>query len=283
AAPLLRRRGPLAFGAAGGLLVGTAGFATEWGWTHLVYRLPWEPPLLPEGLVLAAVAGVAAGLLGGLIGSALRGELPRAAVARPVAAASFAVLVLVLADGLHETAPAPVGARVATSGDGVTVRLDPAAAADDATWLQVTAWQGGGLVVDRLRRRPDGSWSTTRPIPSGGDWKVVLRLQRGRAVTGAPVSLPADAAIPVGAVPAPGPAGEARAFVPDRTLLQRERKGDIPAWLWAVASVTVLAIATSFLGALAWGLGRVARATRPPAPAPRRFVRDPAVALEADV
>jgi len=47
--------------------------------------------------------------------------------------------------------------------------------------------------------------------------------------------------------------------VPDRTLLQRERKGDVPGWLWDGASAVVLALALAFLGALAWGLGRVAR------------------------
>ena len=29
---------------------GTVGFAAEWGWTHVAFRLPWEAPLLPEGL-----------------------------------------------------------------------------------------------------------------------------------------------------------------------------------------------------------------------------------------
>ena len=33
-----------------------------------------------------------------------------------------------------------------------TVTLDPRDAADDAEWLTATAWQGGGLVVDRLER-----------------------------------------------------------------------------------------------------------------------------------
>ena len=37
----------------------------------------------------------------------------------------------------------------------------------DAAWLQVTAWQGGGLVVDRLEPA-GGGWRTTRPIPLDG-------------------------------------------------------------------------------------------------------------------
>jgi hypothetical protein len=274
AALLLARRNLLAFGAVGGLLVGTAGFATEWAWTQIAFRLPWEGPLLLEGLVLAVVAGTAGGLLGGLVGMALRGELPRPAVARATAALASLALVAVLADGLYETAPPAVRAALTTTpgsgasgGVDVGARLDPAAVADDATWLQVTAWQGGGrLVVDRLVPDGAGGWRTTRPIPVDGDWKVQLRLQTGRSVLGVPVRLPADPAIPADAVLAE--TSVERTFVPDRTLLQRERKGDVPGWLWGGASALVLALAVGFLGALAWGLGRVARREQPGAPPP---------------
>ena len=40
-----------------------------------------------------------------------------------------------------------------THDGNVTFRVDPAALAADPAWLTVTAWQGGGLHVDRLRRR----------------------------------------------------------------------------------------------------------------------------------
>ena len=286
-AALLAGRRPLLLGALGGLLAGTAGFASEWGWSHVAMKLPWEAALLPEALVAAAVAGTAGGVLGGLAGAALRGELPRPAVARMTAAGAAVALVLVLADGLYETAPPPLRAALTVTpagapGDGdVAVRLDPGDAARDAAWLQVTAWQGGGLVVDRLERAPDGSWRTTRPVPLDGDWKTVLRLQSGRTVLGAPVRLPADPAIPVGAVPAR--ASVERAFVPDRTLLQRELKGDVPAWLWGGASAIVLLLALGFVGTLAWGLGRVARhAKRPPEPA-QRPSRRPTAAIISSV
>jgi hypothetical protein len=161
----------------------------------------------------------------------------------------------------------------------VGARLDPADAAADATWLQVTAWQGDGLVVDRLAPDGAGGWRTTRPIPVDGNWKVQLRLQAGRAVIGAPVRLPADPAIPADEVPA-APRVE-RAMVPDRTLLQRERKEDVPAWLWGGASAIVLALALLFLGALAWGLGRVARTATPaasPTVSPPRLTREKSAA-----
>jgi hypothetical protein len=281
AALVIGRRRPLLLGAVAGLLVGTAGFASEWAWTQVAMKLPWNGAFMPEALVAAAVAGTAAGVLGGLVGAALRGELPRPAIARTAAALASVALALAVANGLYETAPPQVTAaiEVEPAGGGgaegfVSVRLHPAGAADDASWLQVTSWQGGGLVVDGLERGGDGAWRTTRPVPIDGDWKTVVRLHSGRAVIGAPVWLPADPAIPVDEVPV-RPSVE-RAFVPDRTLLQRELKGDIPGWLWAAASAVVLGLYLGFLGTLAWGLGRVARHDKrpePERPATRRYPR----------
>ncbi len=261
AAVLLAHRGPLALGAAGGFLAGTLGFATEWGWTQVAMKLPWEPGMLPEGLLLAAVAGTAGGLLGALVGSALRGELPRPAVARPVAALGALALIAVLADGLYETTPPVVRAQVDVSGPRsgaqLDVRLDPPDVARDAAWLSATAWQDGKLVVNRLEETGAGRYRTTQPVPLDGDWKSFIRLQEGRHVLGIPVRMPADAAIPAPEVAPPG--ARERTFVGDRTLLQRERKQDVPGWLWGVASLVVLAISVTLLGTLAWGLGRVAR------------------------
>ena len=281
AAVLVARRGPLALGAAGGFLAGTLGFATEWGWTHLAMKLPWEPAILPEALILAAVAGTAGGLLGALVGCALRGELPRPAVARPVAALSALALVAVIADGVYETTPPVVRAQVDVngprSGAQLGVRLDPPDAARDAAWLSATAWQDGKLVVDRLQRTGPGEYRTTQPVPLDSDWKAFVRLQEGRHVLGIPLRMPADAAIPAPEVPPPG--ARERTFVGDRTLLQRERKPDVPGWLWGVASLVVLAISVTLLGTLAWGLARVARSGEggrpmPPRESPRRSAAD---------
>jgi hypothetical protein len=287
AAVLLVRRDRVMFGAVAGFLAGTVGFASEWAWTHVAFRLPWEEALLPEGLVVAAVAGTAAGVLGALIGLALRAELPRPVPTRALAAVASLALIAALVDGLYETAPPSVNtAMTVTPADGpgepvnVGVRLDPPDAAADATWFQVTAWQGDGLVVNRLVSDGADGWRTTQPIPVDGDWKVQLRLQTGRAVMGAPIRLPADPAIPADEVPA-APSAE-RPMAPDRTLLQRERKGDVPGWLWGGASAIVLALALVFLGALAWGLGRVARTAKPSSPPPGppapRLAREPSAA-----
>src|SRR3954454_22778856 len=76
-AALFLVRRPLAFGAVAGALAGTVGFATEWPWVDAVFRLKWTDAIMPEALIIAAIAGVAGGALGALLGLGLRGELPR--------------------------------------------------------------------------------------------------------------------------------------------------------------------------------------------------------------
>jgi hypothetical protein len=153
-----------------------------------------------------------------------------------------------------------------------TIRIDPPNAAENAAWLNVTAWQGGGLVVDELKPQGEGVYRTTKPIPVHSDWKTTLRLQRGHEVLGLPLYMPRDAAIP--APPVAAKPSFTRNFISDHRLLQRERKQGVPGWLATAAPLCVLAIALGFLATLAWGLSRTARRTAPQPPArPRREPR----------
>jgi hypothetical protein len=150
----------------------------------------------------------------------------------------------------------------------IDVALHPANAVDDPSWVTITAWQGGGLVVDPLQKTGPGTYRTTEHIPLYGDWKALLRLHDGSRLAAVPIYLPRDEAIPAPEVPAS--AHFTRPFEKEVKYLQRERKDDVPGWLFAAASFVVLAIALAFLGALAWGLGRVSRTGRAPArPEPR--------------
>jgi hypothetical protein len=91
-------------------------------------------------------------------------------------------------------------------------------------------------------------------------------------VLAAPVFLPADPAIPVGEVPVRPQI--TRALQADHEVLQRERKPDVPLWLWTAAGAVVLLLTAGLLGALSWGVGRLARATAEPTSGmSRRFVR----------
>jgi hypothetical protein len=227
-------------------------------------QLPWNGGFLPEALIASAVAGVAAGVIGGLLGAGLRGKLPALRTARTAFAGGLLAIMAVMAtflvtsepDGyratvaLTETQPAPN--REVTA----QVRIDPADAAEDANWVQMTSWQGGGRVIDRLERTGPGTYESTKPVPVHGTWKTMLRLHEGNSLLGVPVYLPEDSAIPAPEVKAEPEF--TRTFVDETQILQRELKDDVPGWIWGAASLTVLAISLSFILALAWGLGRAA-------------------------
>ena len=173
------------------------------------------------------------------------------------------MLAALVAYGLYTPTQEGVSARVAlhevggTGGREVeaTVRMSPPDAAADAEWFDVTAWQGGGLVVAPLERTAPGVYRSTEPIPVYGNWKAMIRLHDGSSLTALPIYLPRDEAIPVGEVPAP--AHFTRSFGDEHQMLQRESKGGHPA-LTAIAYSTVAAITLSLLALLAWALHRLA-------------------------
>jgi hypothetical protein len=263
AAVLLTRR-PLAFGAVAGVLIGTVGTATEWAWSHVWMPLPWPQSLLPGIVPVTILAGLAGGLLATFIGSSQRVRpepYPRGSrVLYPLAGLVIAALI---GFGLMTSPQSGVTARVQLQdvpGQGgravnATVRVDPPSAADDAKWMTTTAWQGGGLVVDRLTRVRRGVYRTNQPIPVHGSWKAEFRLHKGRSLLGVPVYLPDDPAIPAEEVAA-RPAFE-RPFVGDKKILQREAKTGAAA-LTVLAYGVVLLITLSILGLIAWALVRLA-------------------------
>ncbi|MCW2678687.1 MAG: conserved rane protein of unknown function [Frankiales bacterium] len=262
--PLLRS--PMAFGAVGGLLIGTLGSVTEAIWSYVAMPLPWTSDMRVEGLLMTVPVAVAAGLCGALLSMGVQGRLPRPALSRTVLVASLLVLTASVGNGLYATVPEGAEATVALTpaGEGMAnaeVTLDPASVADDPSWVQLTAWQGGGLVVDRLERTGPGTYRSTEPVPVDGDWKTLLRVHDGRTLAATPVFLPEDVAIDAEEVPAE--ATSTRGFVPEITLLQRERDLDAPGWLWAASNAVVLVLSLALILALAWGVGRLSRRITP--------------------
>lgn len=270
-------RRQLSFGAVAGAAIGTVGFAAQWLWSQLWMPMPWGASLLPEALLLAAAAGVAGGVIGGLIGRCLSpAGTPRQATPRGVAAGAWMVAFVCLAwplpahpvEGVTaEVRLEPVAGAGGVEDTGATraivhVRLDPPQPVDGASWFQVTAWQGagdgpGGLVLADLRDEGGGSYATTEPVPVSGPWKTLLRLHRGAELQSVPVYLPADPDIPADEVPAEPTVR--RAFVDDKSILQREAVGGTPA-LQALAYAVLALVALAWLGSLAWGLRRLERA-----------------------
>lgn len=232
------QRRPLAFGAIAGVAIGTFGLAAEWGWSHVWVVDPWPGALFPEGAILGFVMAVAAGVLGGFLGGALTPAVARPRAPRWIVPVAAGVVAAVIAFSLPDPAPsAPIRATVTTRDlappphrtIAATIHLAPADAASGADWLNVTGWQGGGSVIDHLRRVGPGTYATTKPIPVWGNWKTTLRLHKGRAVLGLPIFLPRDPAIPVGEIAAPH--SFTRAFVLDKKNLQREQKPGVASWL----------------------------------------------------
>jgi hypothetical protein len=265
AAPALARR-PLPFGAVSGVLIGTAGFAAEYGWSHAVMRLPWTSDILPEGVIMAVAGGVAGGLLGALLYLGLQGRLPRPAVARPVFAASLAVIAAAVTNGLLITVPRDVRVSVALTdvrGDaghltaGAHVTVSPADAVKTPSWVMITAWQGDGLYVDRLVALGGGAYRTRGRMPLSGQWKTLVRLHDGRSIGAVPIYLPDDPAI--GAKRLPAPQRFTRPVQDERRVLQRELKQDVRGWLWTAASAVVLCCTLALVLALGWGVARVSR------------------------
>ncbi len=256
-------RRPLLFGAVAGVLVGTLGTATEWGWTHLVQTLSWNRDVLVEGTITAVVAGVAGGLLGSLLALGLRRRLPRPAVARGVLLGCLVALAAGVANGLVATVPDDVEATFTITDvtteprtADITVQLSPADAVDDPAWVQITAWQGQGLVVDDLERIGPGRYRTTEPVPLDGTWKTLLRVHDGRELYAVPIYLPADEAIPADAIPADD--GVTRAAIPEIDVLQRELR-ESGGGLWTLANLVVLACTLALVAGISWGVGRYSR------------------------
>jgi hypothetical protein len=249
----LRVRKPLPLALTAGAAIGTVGLAAEWGWTHVWSPLPWPAALAPEGILLGFAMALAGACVGAWLGARLSQD--RTPSPRPAGVVAATAIFALTAYGLISTGDQGVRATVTLSAAGqATVRVDPPTGADDANWLTATAWQGGGLVVDRLERTAPGVYRSTRPLPLDGDWKTMIRLHSGNALTALPVYLPADPAIPVAGVPA-RPQVE-RAFGNEQKVLQRERK-TAAGWLWGTAYGIVLLIALGFLATLAWGVHRV--------------------------
>jgi hypothetical protein len=259
---------PVTFGALAGLGIGTLGLAAEWGWSHVWVVNPWPASLFPEGAIAGLIAALAGGVIGGFIGRSLtpavtrRERVPRPALAvAGIAAVATIAFLIPVNDGPGVRAAFDLNEQNTSDGKVVTgtVRLDPADAADDAYWFNVTSWQGGGhpAQIHTLDRIGPGTYRITDPIHVDGTWKATLRLHKGRELSGLPIFLPADPAIPVEAVPVQ--TQMTRTFVLDHKNLQREQKPDVPGWLTLAAYLGVGGISLVLIAVVGWGLGRLER------------------------
>ncbi|MCW2959098.1 MAG: hypothetical protein JWP18_1901, partial [Solirubrobacterales bacterium] len=262
------------FAVVAGTLVATVGTASELAWSHLWAPIAWPAHLLPEAMLRSLPVAIAGGLIAVFVAAGLQ-QRPGAAATRPRAwvmpTVALAVAVVSMAALLPTTAPAISADLTLTPAAGttadkptrdITVRFTDAKgvdAAQDADWLYAMAWQGreSRVVYGALKRVSRGVYRTTTPLPVYGTWKSIIRLHSGSIMESLPVSMPADSAIPVPAVVA-GPQ-LTRGFRPDVQVLQRERKPDVPVWLFRTASLLVALATLGLLGLMGWALVRQAR------------------------
>lgn len=266
------RRSPLWFGAVAGLLIGTVGLVVEKLWNDQVFQFAWSRDMWAEGLLMAVPVAIASGLCGSLFALGLLGRLPSRNVGRVIVSASVVVLAAAVANGLYATVPKDGSATFALTQVGTIdepevmakVTISEGVIDGDPTWVQITAWQGGGegVVTDNLRRTgtdSDGApqYASTKPVPVGGNWKTLLRVQDGRTLAAVPIYLPADG--PLDAAELPAEASFTRDFVPEIDILQRERTDDHPAWIWAAANMVVLLCSLAIILGICVSVARVSR------------------------
>ncbi len=262
------------FALASGIGIGTVGFAAQYGWSQFAEPTPWEAQLAWPGVPAAIIAATAAGILGSLLAQSLRGRLAEEPKRRVLGYGSTAVLVALAGFAGNQdyssgpvvtttlsnvrevspatgTGPSDGAVREAT----VTAQFADADAAERGMSIMTIAWQGGGVVSNVMEKIGPGTYRTTKPIPLGGNWKTLTRMQLGRRMLAVPVELPADPAIPVPAHVNPGT--ETQRMENELMQLQRERKDDVPAWLWTPAIIFVLGGIALFAVGLGVGVARI--------------------------
>ena len=165
---------PLRLGSVAGGLIGTVGLAAEWGWSHVWMPIPWSSSMLAEAIVLggAAASPAACSERSSAAPCAAVGPQGRSAPGWAAGAAALTLLVVIawpLAKTDGPATTATVTLRTLESGPERTVemtaRLDPPDAGDGAEWVDVIAWQGGGLVLNRPKEIAPGRVPLDRADP----------------------------------------------------------------------------------------------------------------------
>jgi hypothetical protein len=194
-----------------GVLIGTVGLATEWGWMHVWGAQPWQPEMLPQlwvaTLIAVTAAFAATAFAGALLLSRTGHRLRLPGITALAAVVATAGLLLIPAPREASSAVAtitthPTGdAQTVTARDGqrvtvrtytVRVQLSPADAAQGADWFRVAAWEGGSILNVPLQQVDRGVYVATRPVPVGGDWKSMVYLGKGSVLAAAPISFPPE-------------------------------------------------------------------------------------------
>ncbi|MFN2464799.1 MAG: hypothetical protein ABR598_00865 [Candidatus Dormibacteria bacterium] len=270
---------PLARALAAGVLTGTVGLASEWAWSEVWARHPWQTSLLP-GIWVAVAIPVATAVLGLGIGYVLSFRRPPMSGAILVLAAAATVGLMVVPFPRHAS---DVSATVTTSPaneprqaidrDGlptvvreynVSLTLQPADAAANSDWFEVMSWQGGK--ARNIRFVPDGAgrYHAAAPVPTGGTWKSAIFLTKQDVLDALPISMPADSEYNLPAVKVE-PVRTA-AFVPAEKVLMAENHAgsSVPRLMATTAFFAELGVTALFFVIGLVGLARKFGESDPP-------------------
>jgi hypothetical protein len=277
-----RRLGTVRTAALAGVLVSTAGLATEWGFSQLWGRHPWQAAMLPR-LWVAVLAGVAGAVLGIALGNVVGHR--RAGVSRPVVLAACAGVVAALAIPVARTTT-PMSAVMRTSPAGpqlpavqrdglpapyqlknVDLQVSPPDAAQDADWFELNSWQGGASAQTPLVQVGPGHYVSARPVPTGATWKTLVWMAKGPVMMATAVSFPVD--LQYGQAPVAPKPGETVQFKASSSWLMRESH-DGAVWPAVLAYTGLFGMAAVWLALLGAGFASVQRPSPPQAPKMRR-------------
>jgi hypothetical protein len=263
----------LRFALVSGVGIGTVGLAGEHVWNSDAWQ-PWSDAIYPEALVLAALAATGAAVLGVVASRALRPDVEARRIPGPaVAAAALACIATILVPMRRPTGAVEASITVEPAAEGtafITATLSPPDAADDASWFQASAWQGGGLELGEMEPTGNpGEFRSDQAMPIDGHWKTLLRLHRDSEMMAVPVFLPADPEIDEAEIPA---VDRTAPFRSERDYLLRETH-DGNGWLSPVIHLTLVGVATmwalAFVVAVRDGGGSAGRVSPPQQPSRR--------------
>ena len=262
-------------GAVAGALIGTVGVLAEFWWSSVWMPIQWPASMIPPALGFGVVTGIGAGLLGAWLATRyadVAGEVrpvPSVLRTHQLGAVGLVVVVAALFFCVPRSADPGVSAtvsldRVATGAEPtayVTVRLDPADAADGARWFQALAWQGGGSMTHPMVKVADGTYRSTDPLPMYGKWKSMVRLHQGpRDMVAMWVYAPEDLKIEKPAVQVSN--GQRVEFIGEQQVLRREERTDVPRWMWNGGYALLAVVGALEILGIAWLVGRGARGGR---------------------
>ncbi|MET7279611.1 hypothetical protein ABZS29_15350 [Kribbella sp. NPDC005582] len=269
-------------GLVAGVLIGTVGVVAEYAWSQVWMPIAWPSSILPSALGYGVLVGAGAGLVGAWLATRyaeVAGEKRATDVrnSRPEvirrthqfgAIGLVAVVATIFFCVPRAAEPGVTGTvsleRVATGAEPtayVTVKLDPATAADDARWFEALAWQGGGMVLQPMKKIADGTYRSEGVVPMYGKWKSMVRLHSGaRNLTALWIYAPEDAAIQKPAIQVSD--GQTVAFINEQETLRREERTDVPRWMWNGGYALLGVVGLLEIAGIAWLVGRGARGGR---------------------